>query len=540
MITLPLDETYFTRANPAVLLNRMNELKCIVNHLGMVIDSSYEGIVVSDPNNIIIQVNDSVERITGGIKPESLLGKTAEELEKDGAIVSQTKTILRRNPLTIKQKLKTGVELLLTSNRVCDEHGKVLFFVTTIRDMSHLENLQKELEKAKDLSNKYFCKLQELRNTFTGLMDLDEIIIESPGMLEVMKKISKVARTEATVLLTGESGVGKEVVANMIHKLSYRKDAPFIKINCGAIPEALLESELFGYEKGAFTDASRGGKPGFFELANKGNILLDEIGDLPLSLQVKLLRVIQEKEVFRLGGVKPIKLDLRIIAATNRSLGEMVKKGMFREDLYYRLSVFPIEIPPLRMRKTDILPLANMFLKKYNEKHNLQKKLLPAMNNFLENYSWPGNIRELKNMIEHLVIISDQDNINLDHISASLLKISQALFKNPDTPFPVASGRSSPEDFLPAGLEKEGSGDDEFSSQAAWKNCNDILQQTFENIFQHNQSPVPALRHVRELVEQQFVAAALKKYKSQRKASKILGIDHTTLTRKLQKWRHLP
>jgi len=521
----------------SIMTKQIKDLKSVISHMDLIFNSCYEGLIVSDEKGIIIQANSSIERISGGIKPELLLGKTPKELEKEGIIISQEKIVLQLDPLTIRQKLKTDVEVLVTTNRIYDSVGQLCFFVSTIRDMSHLQYLQKELEQSRNLNKKYFRELQKLRNVFMDLMEFDQVIAKSPGMMSVMEKVFKVARTEANVLLTGESGVGKEVVAKLLHKMSYRKDGPFIQINCGAIPDSLLESELFGYEKGAFTDALRCGKPGFFELANKGNILLDEIGDLPLNLQVKLHRVIQEKEVFRLGGVKPIKLDVRLIAATNRSLEEMVKQNTFREDLYYRLNVFPIQIPPLRERKTDILPLAEMFLHKYNERHALKKRLSPGICNFLKTYSWPGNIRELKNMIEHLVIISDQDEINLDHVSDSLLKVRKALFPNPEIP---TNGDCNIED-IQANIPSSGFGSNQANlsnglfPQSTLQGLNRGLQQTFETILHHDCEP-PSLQRVREIVEQQFISAALKKYKSQRKASKAIGIDHTTLTRKIKKW----
>ncbi len=524
----PMNETDYSAARPAVMRNRIKELESIIKHLELIIESSYEAIIVSDHNGVIVKVNKSLERLTGGIKPEELLGKTAEDLEQEGMIISQSKKILDRNPLTIKQKIKTGVELFVTSNRVCDDSGRVLFYVATIRDMTHLQYLQKELEETKDLSNKYYHELQELRSRF---LDIDEIIIKSPQMIAIMDKVLKVARTEANVLLTGESGVGKEVVAKMLHRTSVRKDGPFIQINCGAIPETLLESELFGYEKGAFTDALRRGKPGFFEIANRGNILLDEIGDLPLNLQVKLLRVIQEKELFRLGGTKPVKLDVRIIAATNRSLENMVKQGKFREDLYYRLNVVPFEIPPLRERKMDIIPMAYVFLKKYNKKHDLQKKLSPAVCKILEDYPWPGNVRELKNMIERLVIVSDHNNISLSHLSSQLVKASQALFSSSETPLPSAPEHQST-DLSPS--------ENQATEKTARQRCNIALHQAFKELLQHDSSQILTLKEIRELAEKQAVALALNKYKSQRKTALALGVDHTTLTRKLKKWGNLP
>jgi len=234
-------------------------------------------------------------------------------------------------------------------------------------------------------------------------------------MQEVFKTALKAAKTKATILLTGESGTGKELIAKAIHFESDRSKGPFIAINCAAIPENLLEAELFGYEKGAFTGALIS-KPGKFELANGGTIFLDEIGDLPLHLQAKLLRVIQDKTFERIGGTKSIKVDIRIIAATNKDLEEMVKDGSFREDLYFRLNVIPIYLPPLRERKEDIPLLIDHFLKKFNEEYGKNINITKEAMEKLVNYSWPGNVRELENTIERLVILAEGNEITLNDL----------------------------------------------------------------------------------------------------------------------------
>ncbi|MCP4723364.1 MAG: sigma-54-dependent Fis family transcriptional regulator, partial [Desulfobacteraceae bacterium] len=236
----------------------------------------------------------------------------------------------------------------------------------------------------------------------------------------VLQMISQVSSSSATVLIRGESGTGKELVANAIHYNSERNHQPFIKINCAAIPENLIESELFGHEKGAFTGASHQ-KKGKFEIANKGTIFLDEIGNMDPSAQVKLLRVLQEKEFERVGGYKQIKSDVRIVAATNANLEEMVSQGKFRDDLYFRLNVFPIYIPSLRMRKTDIILLADHFLEKYRKEHSKEIKRIttPAIDMMME-YHWPGNVRELENCLERAVILCNEGAIHSYHLPATL------------------------------------------------------------------------------------------------------------------------
>jgi len=257
---------------------------------------------------------------------------------------------------------------------------------------------------------------------------LENFVFESDEIRQVLKNVLRVANYDCTVLITGESGVGKEILAQASHKGSSRCNSSLIKINCGSIPQNLLETEFFGYEGGSFTGARNQGKVGIFEAAQGGTLFLDEIGELPIDMQVKLLRAIQEKEIYRIGGIKPIKVDVRILAATNKNLKKMVEEGNFREDLFYRLNVFPIHIPPLRQRKADIVPLASFFLNKYNQKFGMEKTFLPAALSCFADYSWPGNIREMENTIQRILINSNRDaisevdvmaNINYDHADGS-------------------------------------------------------------------------------------------------------------------------
>ncbi|QGY40201.1 GAF domain-containing protein [Pseudodesulfovibrio cashew] len=245
------------------------------------------------------------------------------------------------------------------------------------------------------------------------------IVGQSAAMVEVQRQMEKVSPTRATVLLLGESGVGKTLIAQIIHELSERQGHPFIKVNCASIPGNLLESELFGYEKGAFTGASNS-RPGRFEEADTGTIFLDEIGELPMGLQAKLLRVLQEKELERLGSNRTRTIDVRILAATNRDLGDLVERGKFRLDLYYRLNVFPVRIPPLRERKEDITALLNHFLKKMAEDYGRIIHFTSTALDALIRYDWPGNVREMQNLIERLVIMSDTDRISLEFLKSYL------------------------------------------------------------------------------------------------------------------------
>ncbi len=280
---------------------------------------------------------------------------------------------------------------------------------------------------------KQALELTSLKEEVKTLKDLlfDEIIAESPSMKEVLEKAKRVSPFDTTVLITGESGTGKEVIARFIHKNSKRKDKEFIPINCGAIPDELLEAELFGYKKGAFTGATSD-KKGIIEEADGGTLFLDEIGDLPLNLQVKLLRVLQEGEIKPIGSNKAKKVDVRFLAATNQDLEKLIKEGKFREDLYYRLNVIKIHIPPLRERKEDIIPLAKFFIKKYSTKYNIKPKLLSekAISQLLS-YNWPGNVRELENTIERAVLMTTGDIIDsiFEDVSNRYTQITFKKFK---------------------------------------------------------------------------------------------------------------
>lgn len=272
-----------------------------------------------------------------------------------------------------------------------------------------------------------------LRQEIEQLHNPDEIIGQSPCILRVLDEIDKVAGTNATVLISGETGTGKELVARAIHAKSLRKDKPLIKVNCASIPESLIESEFFGYEKGAFTGAMEQRK-GRFALAHGGTIFLDEIGEIPSGLQPKLLRVLQEGEFEAVGSSNTQKVDVRVIAATNRNLTEMVREGSFRADLYYRLNVFPLTIPPLRLRGKDIMLLAETFIERFSlEAGRLSKSLTEADINRLESYSWPGNVRELKNIIERAVITAQGDRLNLSQVLSGTADAEEVLTSDEST-----------------------------------------------------------------------------------------------------------
>ncbi|PIC63130.1 transcriptional regulator [Sporosarcina sp. P13] len=376
---------------------------------------SYEGFILSDRKGRIFFANGAVEVISG-MKLDQIVGKTPEEMQENGIILKHSERILQKNPLTIYQKLISGKEIFITSKAIRDEKGKILCYAANYRDLTLLNTLFNEHLKYSEIN---YLELERLRKSVT---QTDGIISVSESMQKVKVLVGKVAQTDATVLVLGESGTGKEVIAKSIHNSSSRSEAPYIQINCGAIPENLMEAELFGYEKGAFTGAHVS-KPGLLEIANHGTVLLDEIGEMPLHLQVKLLRAIQTNEITRVGGTAKKQLDVRYIAATNKDLKKQVVKGLFREDLYYRLNVLQIELPPLRERVEDIKHLGNFFLDKLNKKYGKKLRISEGAMKLLCLYEWPGNVRQLENMMEQLVILSEAPYIVEKNIPQEISRI---------------------------------------------------------------------------------------------------------------------
>lgn len=393
------------------------------NELQAIIDASYDGIYITNRFGNTIFVNKSYEKITG-IKREELLGKNIAELEQLGMFSPiVTPTILKEKiPITCSQTLRNGKKVIITGNPVFDGDGEVAYVITNVRDITEIIDLRLAIKKQKELNYEFMQRLNQIEEE----KKLEEsFIAKSSSMQAVLNIAAKVAKVDTTVLIIGETGVGKEEVAKYIYKMSDRSSQPIITVNCGAIAPTLLESELFGYEKGAFTGALNRDKKGLFESADKGTIFLDEIGDMPLDLQIKLLRVIQNGEIKRVGSTKPIKVDVRLICATNKNLEKLVAQGKFREDLYYRLNVVTIEIPPLRERKEDIPHLAHHFCYYFNKKYRMKKRLTTELIDVLLDYHWPGNVRELKNVIEQLVILSCDDEIKIQNLPREILKAKQ-------------------------------------------------------------------------------------------------------------------
>jgi len=289
--------------------------------------------------------------------------------------------------------------------------------VTNVRDVTDLINLRDQLIKTQEKTMQYESEISYLRSL---QMEAGDIVFRSRAMAQALVTATKVAYVDSTVLITGDSGTGKELIAKLIHKKGKGALQPFIAINCAALPEHLLETELFGYEGGAFTGARREGKPGLFELANNGTLFLDEVGDMPMVLQGKLLRAIQEKQIMRLGGTKTISVTVRIIGATHRDIQKMVERREFRRDLFYRLMVVPIHLALLRERTEDIPLLSMHFLDKFNRRFGYKKTLSPTAVDALVQYPWPGNVRELENMIERLLVTTNDTEISVEHLPAHI------------------------------------------------------------------------------------------------------------------------
>lgn len=382
--------------------------------LDAIIENSYDGIYITDQDGITLYTNSAIERITG-IPKEYYIGKSVDQLIKRGILNTSVthKVVKLRRTVSVVQDNFAGKETLITGSPVFNAEGEIEQVVTNIRDLSDLNELMHELTKANELNNQYKQEIEKLRK----ITSKDGVVFVSDKMKMIYEIAERISDIDATVLILGETGVGKDVLARNIYNRSIRsKKGDFIKINCGAIPADLLESELFGYEGGAFTGANQKGKPGMFELAESGILFLDEVGELPLQLQVKLLRALQEREIQRIGGTKPKKIDVRIIAATNRNLSEMVKSGDFREDLFYRLNVIPITIPPLRERREDILALTDLFLTKANEQYKFSKEIDSRLKEYFYQHDWPGNVRELINIVERLVVLTDNRILSINDL----------------------------------------------------------------------------------------------------------------------------
>lgn len=445
-----------------------------------VCDQLPDSIYIASVDGTTLYVNNTYSKLSA-ISKEDVVGENVHQINKDGTLYTNgiapkvLQTAQHCEQIGVMTRTNTTVHI--TGIPIFDEQNKLKYAVACARNIQQLESIKDQLIHLKASMAKKEDENAYLRTQQTGA---SEVIFRSNEMLRAVSTALSVAPTDATVLIIGESGTGKEVITNQIYQASSRRGKPFLKINCAAIPENLMESELFGYEAGAFTGASKSGKTGIFELANTGTLMLDEIGEMSLSMQAKLLRVLQNQEITKIGGTRAIPVDVRIIAATNKDLEQTIEAGTFRKDLYYRLNVIPIHLVPLRKRKEDIEVLFHHFLERYCKKYNKSIEVYSDALRLLEHYPWPGNIRELENVVERLVVIN-QTNIIDKATVATILGI-----QNPDA-------------FAQP--------DDEYDLKA---------------------STAALERHI--------IEKALAKFPSKRKAAEALGIDHSTLVKKCQRY----
>ncbi|MDN3015817.1 sigma 54-interacting transcriptional regulator [Paenibacillus sp. BSR1-1] len=458
-----------------MFLDNSPKVRDLKQELEAIMNLSGEMVTITDGEGIILRANNTCEQILG-IKEFEIVGKSASVLEKNGFIndSSTLHVIRKKRKVTLNQTTKTGRRLLVEAHPIFHADGSLSKIINISKDVTEIANLQKKLEETKAVLDFYQQQLQILEKKDHGL------VFKSKCMEEVYELACRVADVDATIYIHGETGVGKEVLARTIHQLSNRKDAPFIKINCSAIPESIMESELFGYAKGTFTGGNKDGKKGLALAAHKGTLFLDEVGELPLNLQAKLLQLLQEKQFTPLGETKPVQVDVRFIAATNRNLKDMVKEGTFREDLFYRLFVVPIIIPPLAERKEDVPFMISHFLDNYNQKYKLYKTIDKEVVQLFIDYEWKGNVRELQNTIERLVLTSPTQHIDLNSL--------------PDT-------------FITSSVK--------------------AIDKVPENLN---------LKQQMELFEKQLILQALESSFTMKEASKKLGVDPATVTRKVQKY----
>ena len=461
------------------MARQMRAFQDLTRELDAIIDSSSDGLWICDADARVIRINPASERINN-IKAAEVVGKDMRELLDQGFIDrSAALEALTSRSVVSQLQNRQGRRLISTGTPVLDANGAVIRVVVSERDVTEIDNLQRELEEQEALRDQFRSHMLELQQADLASRS---VIARSPAMVNALKQALRVSAVNSSVLILGESGVGKGLIAELIHKNSSRADKPLIEINCGAIPESLIESELFGYEKGAFTGAQTSGKPGYLEVADGGILFLDEIAELPQSAQVKLLRFLENGRVVRLGGTMARALDVRILAATHRNLDEMVKQGTFRLDLYYRLNVIPIQVPALRERKDCILPLIRHYMDLFGARDSLRKRLTRAAQDALLAFDYPGNVRQLMNICERLVVMSETDLIDVKDLPAEV----------------AALGPGS------------GESDDSWAEELT-------LQQTMESI------------------ERTVLQKALAKHGNQVRMAQALGVNQSTIARKLKK-----
>jgi PAS domain S-box-containing protein len=448
----------------------------------VIIDSSSDGLFVCDGSGRILRVNPASQRINNATA-EQLVGRAYLDAAEEGLVIlpsAALEAVKSRNVVSLLQENRFGRKLISTATPVFDDAGELIRVVVSERDITETDRLQRQLEEQQAIGDHFRHQVQELQEEFLAS---HPVIAKSPCMVKALKQALKVSEVDSTVLILGESGVGKGLVADLIHSNSRRSEKPVIKINCGAIPETLIEAELFGYEKGAFTGAV-GSKPGHLELADGGTLFLDEIAELPLASQVKLLRFMEDGVVTRLGGTQSRKVDVRLLAATNRDLDQLVASGLFRTDLFYRLSVVPLHVPALRERRECLIALIRSYIDHFAERSNVSKRLSAAALDVLIHYHYPGNVRELMNICERLVVMSDTEVLDVGDLPQDVVAGAEA-------------GVCLVDSNWPEGM-----------------NMTQIL----------------------ESVEKRVLSEASKRYRKQQDVAEALGMSQPTVARKLQKY----
>lgn len=449
-----------------------------------IIEHATDGYMIADGEGKILYTNPAYIRMVSKDQQEMVGHYMQEYIEKGDMDHSSLLTAIdRRKPISIFSVIRNEFSINAYSIPLFDSVGNIEKVYTRVKDYTELENLKRQITDFEDIME----RKELLGDAFYDIGP--NIVAVSSQMRQVFALAGRLKDVDTTVIIRGESGVGKDVVAKYMHQFGKRKNREYIAINCGALTENLLETELFGYAPGTFTGADKNGKKGLFEAAEGGVLFLDEIGDISPALQVKLLRVLESKTITRVGDYRQIPVDVRIITATNKNLEQMVKQRQFREDTYYRLNVVSIPIPPLRQRRDDIVPLCLLYLHKYNRTYNLQRKIRKEATDILRAYDWPGNVRELKNVIERLVVTSAGDEIRAANLSFLWKPNEEAGFPQTD-----ADGISIRLDHL-----------------------------------------IP-LNDAISAMEKQLLMQAKTQYASTRKIAEMLGVDHTTIARKLKKY----
>jgi PAS domain S-box-containing protein len=455
-------------------------LQSLAPYIENILASLDDGVYVTDKDGTTLHVNAMYEKLSG-LQAEELLGQNVRDLKEKGVfdVIVNPLVVEKLQPVTHVQTLQCGKRVVLRGFPVFDSNNELALVITLVRDVTLIGQMREQILQQKKLISIYHNQIEHLSATSpcgTGCY-------EAPQLQQLSDLVKRVALTDATILLQGETGVGKDWFAHMAHEHSPRREEVFLKVDCGSISEHLIESELFGYVPGAFTGAHRQGKIGHFEIANKGTIFLDEIGELPLTMQTKLLRVLQDQEVMRVGSSTPKKVDVRIIAATNKNLEEEVAKGTFRIDLFYRLRVAVVDIPPLRKVREMIPGLANHFLEKFKTKYKKDLVCHDDTMDIFMRYKWPGNIRELENTIQSLVVTCEGHEILPKDLPPSM-HATDAFMQDPRGQLSGGSGKP--------------------------------------------------LKEIMSRLEKQVIQQALDRYGSVNEASAVLGINRTTLFRKMR------